>query len=247
MSADSGRMQAVAGVVGQAGERRVCKPNDMPRLRQVPRDEAPQGIVTFMYDMIFGAKDPVAEPGTATGSPGDWWTVFALVPEILDHAVKGFGVYRSPDRLLDPVLRELGQTRAGWITGSQFVFSQHCKSCRGLGMSDAMIAAIPAWEVSDQFSPIQRAVLAYTDGLCRDGGRVADGVFAALQAELSDEEILELTYITSLYLMHAVMSVALRTEFDDRPEPIVEVVGDHGSLGLDLGSLIAGEARPEGA
>jgi hypothetical protein len=45
--------------------------------------------------------------------------------------------------------------------------------------------------------------------------------------------------------MHAVMSVALRTEFDDRPEPIVEVIGDHGSLGLDLGSLIAGEARPQ--
>ena len=39
-----------------------------------------------------------------------------------------------------------------------------------------------------------------------------------------DEEILELTYITTLYLQHAVMSRALRTEFDDRPEPIVEVV-----------------------
>ena len=31
---------------------------------------------------------------------------------------------------LDPALRELGQTRAGWLRGSQFVFSQHCKSCR---------------------------------------------------------------------------------------------------------------------
>ncbi len=217
----------------------------MPRLRQVPRDEASKGIVTFMYDMMFGDKDPVAEPGTATGSPGDWWTVFALVPDILDHAVKGFGVYRSPDRKLDPVLRELGQTRAGWVIGSQFVFSQHCKSCRGLGMSEEMIAAIPAWEVADCFSPIQRAVLAYTDGLCRSGGRVADGVFDALRAELSDEEILELTYITSLYLMHAVMSVALRTEFDDRPEPIVEIVGEHETLGLDLGSLISGAARPK--
>jgi hypothetical protein len=41
---------------------------------------------------------------------------------------------------------------------------------------------------------------------------------------LSDEEILELTYITALYDMHAVMSRALRTEFDDHPEPIVEVL-----------------------
>ena len=46
----------------------------MPRLRQVPRAQAPEGIVQTMYDMLFGDRDPVAEPGTATGSPGDWWS-----------------------------------------------------------------------------------------------------------------------------------------------------------------------------
>ena len=51
-----------------------------------------------------------------------------------------------------------------------------------------------------------------------------DGLFDALRRQLPDEEILELTYITTLYLQHAVMSRALRTEFDDRPEPIIEVV-----------------------
>jgi alkylhydroperoxidase family enzyme len=65
--------------------------------------------------------------------------------------------------------------------------------------------------------------LAYTDALVLDGGRVADDVFAALQSHLSDEEILELTYIVSMYAMHAVMSKALRTEFDDRDDPIVEI------------------------
>ena len=58
-----------------------------------------------------------------------------------------------------------------------------------------------------------------------DGGRVSDSVFAALQAELTDEQILYLTYITTLYDMHAVMSKALRTEFDNREEPVVEVGG----------------------
>jgi hypothetical protein len=52
---------------------------------------------------------------------------------------------------------------------------------------------------------------------------VPDSLFAALQAELTDEQLLELTYITALYLQHAVMSRALRTEYDDRPEPVVEV------------------------
>jgi hypothetical protein len=78
-------------------------------------------------------------------------------------------------------------------------------------------------------------VLAYTDALVLEGGRVPDGLFAALREHLSDEQILELTYITCLYEMHATMSRALRTEWDDRDEPIVEVPGDHSSLAPEVG------------
>ncbi len=196
----------------------------MPRLRQVPRAEAGP-LAIQLYDMLFGDRDPVASPGPATGAPGDWWTVFALVPDVLDHAARGFRLYQSPHRLLDPRLRELGQTRAGWARGSQFVFSQHCKSMRSAGFSDEQVAAIPAWQTASCFDEIERAVLAYTDCLVYDGGRVPDGIFDALRRHLSDEQILELTYITALYDMHAVMSRALRTEFDDRDEPVVEIGG----------------------
>lgn len=195
----------------------------MPRLREIPRGEVSDPKVLALYDLLFGDRDPVAEPGTATGTRGDWWTVFAACPPVLDHAARGFALYRDPKRRIDPVLRELAQTRAGWTRGSQFVFSQHCKSLRGLGVAEAKIAAVPAWQVSDVFDAKERAVLAYADGLVLDGGRVADGVFEALKRFLDDEQILELTYITCLYEMHATMSRALRLEFDDRPEPIVEV------------------------
>ena len=194
----------------------------MPRLRQVPRAEAAPSVIP-LYDLLFGDRDPVAEPGTATGTPGDWWPVFALVPDVFDHSVMGFALYQSKKRFLDPQLRELGQTRVGFTCASQFVFSQHCKSCRTAGMDEEKIAAIPHWSVATCFSPIERAVLAYADALTYDQGRVPDGVFAALREGLSDEEILELTYITALYAMHAVMSKALRTEFDDRDEAIVEI------------------------
>ncbi len=218
----------------------------MPRLRQVSRHETDDTLILQMYDQLFGHRDPVAEPGTSTGTPGDWWTVFALVPDVFRHAVQGFGLYRSPKRLLDPVLRELGQTRAGWVRGSQFVYSQHCKSCRALGMADDKIAAIPAWQVSDLFSPVERAVLAYTDCLVLDGGRTPDAVFDTLREHLIDEEILELTYITAMYDMHAVMTRALRLEFDDRDEPIVEVAAPEGFAGFDVGAAISRPA-PESA
>ena len=206
----------------------------MPRLRQVPRSEAKADIVLRMYKLLFGDRDPVSQPGTATGTRGDWWTVFALAPDILEHAVAGFGVYRHPERKLDPVLRELGQTRAGWARGSQFVFSQHCKSLRGLGVCEERIAAIPHWGVADCFDDRERAVLAYTDCLVYGDGRTPEAVFEKLKSFLSDLEILELTYITCLYEMHAVMSRALRLEFDDRDEPIVEVAAPTDFKGSDF-------------
>jgi alkylhydroperoxidase family enzyme len=195
----------------------------MPRLRQVSRAEATSEVVTRSYNLLFGDRDPVTEPGTATGTRGDWWTVFALVPDILDHCNRGFALYRNPDRKLDPVLRELAQTRAGWAIGSQFVFSQHCKSLRGLKVSEERIAAIPNWQVADCYDDKERAVLAYADCLTTGLGRTPQVVFDKLKSFLSDEEVMELTYITSLYAMHAVMTKALRLEFDDRDDPIVEI------------------------
>jgi alkylhydroperoxidase family enzyme len=206
----------------------------MPRLRQVPRSEARATVVQKTYDLLFGDRDPVAQPGTSTGTSGDWWTVFALVPDVLEHANRGFALYRNPDRKLDPVLRELAQTRVGWDKGSQFVFSQHCKSLRGLGVSEEKITAVPHWQVAGCFDVRERAVLAYADCLALQAGRTPEPVFAALKAFLSDEEILELTYITCLYDMHAVMSRALRTEFDDRDDPIVEVAAPKDFSGADF-------------
>ena len=213
----------------------------MPRLRQVPRAEAGPEI-TQMYDMLFGDRDPVAEPGTATGTPGNWWTVIALVPDVFRHAVAGFGLYRSDRRRLDPKLRELGQTRAGYTRGSQFVFSQHYKSCRSVGLSEEKIRAIAAWNSSDVFTGEERAVLAYTDDLVLSGGRVSDTTFARLKAFLSDEEILEFTYITCTYEMHATMCRALRLEYDDVDERISEVAAPADDQSLDVMAAIS---RPE--
>lgn len=195
----------------------------MPRLREIPRAEAPPSVLP-LYDFIFGPdRDPVDEPGTASGTPGDWWTVFANDPAVFDHCVSGFALYRASEAYLDPKLRELGQVRAGWARGSTFVFSQHCKAMRTHGFTEEQIAAIPAWQVADCFSPIERAVLAYTDALVLDGGRVPDAVFEALRAELDDRQILALSYITMLYELHATLSRALRTELDNRDDPVVEV------------------------
>lgn len=212
----------------------------MPVLRQVPRSEVTDETILRYYDRLFGDRDPVAEPGTATGTPGDWWTVFALAPDIFKHAVDGFAVYRHPARRIDPVLRELGQTRAGWVKGSQFVFSQHCKSLRGLGVSEEKIASIAHWTVADCYDEQERTVLAYADCLTAGAGRVPMEIFDKLKRFWDDEQIFEFTYITCLYDMHAVITRALRMEYDAREDPIVEVAAPEGFDAADFLSA----ARP---
>ena len=44
-----------------------------------------------------------------------------------------------------------------------------------------------------------------------------------LKAHLSDEEIFEFTYTVAMYDMHAVITKALRLEYDDVDDRIVEV------------------------
>lgn len=196
----------------------------MPRLSQVSRADAPEGIVTTMYDFLFGDRDPVAEPGLENGTPGNWWTVVAHSPELLAHCVSGFQFYRG-DRDLPVTLRELSQLRVGWTRESRFVFSQHTKACRDNGVAEEKIAAIAEWATSDVYTPAERAVLAWTDALVLQGGRASDETFAELRRHLSELAVLELTYIACWYDLHAVMAKALRLELDDVDDRIVELTG----------------------
>jgi alkylhydroperoxidase family enzyme len=200
----------------------------VPRIEPVSRADISDPVALYIYERKFGSVDAPVEQGTATGAPGNWELVFAHVPDVLEHVVRGFALWRNPGRDLDGLLREMAQTRAGWACGSQFVFSQHCKGMRAFGASDEQVEAIPDWQASDVFTPVQRAVLAYTDCLVYDRGRVPNGLFERLRQLLSDVEIIELTYITATYIMHAAMTRALRLEFDDRDDPIVEIPAPEG-------------------
>ena len=208
----------------------------MPRLEQRRRADI-ESFMEPVFQNLFGDRDPVDEPGTATGTPGNWWSVFALHPDVFRHATMGFQLYRTEDCLIDPKIRELGQARAGYARGSQFVFSQHCKAGRAAGLTEEQIVDIPNWTVSERFSALERAVLAYTDDLVLSGGRVSDGVFEALREHLSDAAILEFTYVTCMYEMHATICRALRLEYDDVEERVVEIAAPEGSS-LDVMSMV---------
>jgi alkylhydroperoxidase family enzyme len=206
----------------------------MPIVRDMSRSETDHPVVKAVYDRFFGDRDPSKEPGVAPergGTPGTYWTTTALAPEILEWVEHGLGIFltgnesyeNGPALRLNPQLREFGIVRAGWARGSQFVFSQHSKALRMTGVSEEKVAAVPYWQTADCYTPAERAVLAYTDGLVLSGGRIPDQHVAELKKHLSDEEIVELTYAATLWEMFATICKALRVEWDDRPDPIVEI------------------------
>lgn len=196
----------------------------MPRLRLVGRNETDDPLVQFMYNRKFGDRDPAKDPGvTASGAPGNYEAVFAHSPDILEHAVQGFYVKQTKKRKLPLRCMELAITRVGWTCGCRWMFSEHSKILRGIGVPEESIAALRNWSVHPDFTPQERAVLAYADCLTLEHGRTSDGLFAELQKHFDEEQIIELTYITSMFMMNAHMIRALRLEHDDYDDPVREM------------------------
>src|SRR3546814_21166363 len=110
-------------------------------------------------------------------------------------------------------------------------------------VSEEKIAGIPYWTVADCCNEQERTVLAYADCLSQAGGRVPLEVFDKLKRFWNDEQIFEFTYITCLYDMPAVITRALRMEFDAREDPIVEVAAHAGFDAADF--LSAPRPDPE--
>jgi alkylhydroperoxidase family enzyme len=188
----------------------------VPKLSEVRRADTDSPVVLAAYDYVFGeGRCPVEDPGTADGTRGDWWTTYALVPDVLQHAIDGFLLYRSRNRLLDPQVREAAQLRVGARAASKFVERQHARAALEAGLSEDAVDAIRSGGSSADLTPAMVAALAYVDALVVGVGTVPPEVDRALTEHFDDRQILELTYVTTLYLAHAVASKALRLEDDD--------------------------------
>jgi alkylhydroperoxidase family enzyme len=224
----------------------------MPRIRQASLSEAHPKAQAY-YRKVFGDKDPAVSPGTVTGTPGHWFTSLALRPYIFDHAlglieIRGVLGATSVPTKLDPQAREVALARVGWVVESKFIFSGECKIARMVGLTPEQVAAIPSWSVADVWTPLQRAILAYTDCVVLEHGRVPEAVFGALKAHMPDEDIMELTYHILGTMSQGIFAKALRLEYDDVDDRIAEVAmpagGDFAKLTAERQKEALASASP---
>lgn len=94
---------------------------------------------------------------------------------------------------LDARLRELVIMRIGWVTGSDYEWTQHWRIARELGLPEEDLLAVRDWRGSDRFSNADRAVLAATDETL-EAGAISPETWALCRHHLGgSEELLELT------------------------------------------------------
>ncbi len=95
---------------------------------------------------------------------------------------------------LDKQLLELIKLRASQINGCAFCVQYHILQAERLGVPADKLNLVVVWREVPQFSPRERAALAWTEALTQLSGGVSDEVYEQARAEFSDEE---LTYLTS--------------------------------------------------
>ena len=95
---------------------------------------------------------------------------------------------------LDKLLVALVQTRVSMTNGCTFCADLHEAFAARQGQARGKFAALADFETSRVFDDRERAVLRYAHHVALDG-RVPDEVFAALRVHLSENEVVELTWL----------------------------------------------------
>ncbi|OBG25058.1 carboxymuconolactone decarboxylase family protein [Mycobacterium sp. 852002-51057_SCH5723018] len=107
---------------------------------------------------------------------------------------------------LDPRLRELVIMRIGWVTACDYEWTQHWRVASRLGVSDDDLVAVRDWRGHEGFGPVERAVLAATDDVLRDGAVSAES-WAACERELHGDTMVLIELVAAIGAWRMVASI----------------------------------------
>jgi alkylhydroperoxidase family enzyme len=107
---------------------------------------------------------------------------------------------------LDSRLRELVIMRVGWLTASDYEWTQHWRVAQGLGVSADDLLGVRDWHAYDGFGPTERAVLAATDDVVRDGAVSAEN-WAACQREFAGDSAVLIELVTAIAAWRMIASI----------------------------------------
>lgn len=107
---------------------------------------------------------------------------------------------------LDSRLRELVIMRIGWLTACDYEWTQHWRVACRLGVAADDLMGVRDWQDYDGFGATERAVLAATDDVVRDGAVSAES-WAACERELHSDTTLLIELVTAISAWRMVATI----------------------------------------
>jgi alkylhydroperoxidase family enzyme len=147
---------------------------------------------------------PVEEAKAAADEAGvpDYMAELAIFQVLLNHptlarALNDLLATMLWHGSLDTRLRELAIMRIGWLTGSDYEWTQHWRVALGLGVSAEDLVGVRDWRAHNGFGPTENAVLAATDDVMSDGAVSAE-TWAACERELGRDPAVLIEMVTAI-------------------------------------------------
>lgn len=132
------------------------------------------------------------------------------------RAFHGLGDYIRYGSKLDMRLRELAILQVGWLARAPYEWSHHVKLGLDFGVTEADIQALiddTAGKPTD-LDALTRQVLLAAREMTTDG-EMSDASFAALQAALGNEQVVDLTITIAFYNAVVRVLATLRIDVED--------------------------------
>jgi len=143
----------------------------------------------------------------------DYMAELAIFQVLLNHPKLASGLNDLLARMLwqgrlDSRLRELAIMRIGWLTGCEYEWAQHWRVAQGLGISAEDLLGVRDWLSYHGFGPSERAVLAATDDVVRDGAVSAES-WAACNREFGSDHAVLVELVTAIGAWRMISSIVL--------------------------------------
>ena len=107
--------------------------------------------------------------------------------------------------------------RIGWLTACDYEWTQHWRVACGLGVPSEDLLAVRDWCAHSTFGGPERAVLAATDEVVRDGA-VGAQTWAACERELGADSAVLVELVTAIAAWRMIASIlhSLEVPLEDR-------------------------------
>jgi AhpD family alkylhydroperoxidase len=146
----------------------------------------------------------IEEQNTLTTRVANWYTRRSYgrateIAGVMSHSrpnFTGYGMFEffhERGKATDPKLIALAGTKAACLIGCEFCLDIGSHISRKAGVTEEQLRNLHAYAEHPAFSPQERLVLEYAEEMCKTPVSISDELFARLQEQFSDEQIIEVT------------------------------------------------------